>query len=57
MGDIYELYLKFIAAIAVILLLSLAIISMDCLTYGNPPGLFKGKAWQTVRQLWARGNQ
>jgi hypothetical protein len=34
-------------------LLAFVIIAMDSLTYGNPPGLFKGKAWQTIRQLWA----
>ena len=31
----------------------LAVIAMDCLTYGDPPGLFKNETWQAIRTLWA----
>ena len=32
--------------------LILPVIVMDSLTYGDPPGLFKGPLWQAVRRLW-----
>ena len=31
----------------------LAVIVMDLLTYGDPPGLFKNDTWQAIRSLWA----
>jgi hypothetical protein len=30
-----------------------AIVMMDCLTYGHPPGLFKNAFWQWLRRLWS----
>lgn len=32
---------------------ALAVVVIDSLTYGTPPGLFKNDVWQFIRGLWA----
>jgi hypothetical protein len=32
---------------------AIAVIAMDLLTFGDPPGLFKGPVWQAIRKIWA----
>jgi len=34
-----------------------AIIIMDSLTYGKPPGLFKNDTWQFIRTIWIGDNK
>lgn len=48
----FDKILKYGCLILLLILLALAIITMDCLTYGNPPGLFKNETWQWLRRLW-----
>ena len=56
MGPIFRKLVGVVAVVVLLIVLGipvLAVIVMDLLTYGDPPGLFKNDTWQAIRSLWA----